>query len=91
MIPSSLVSHYCSSNLEALNTLTGASLPLFSTMHRLAALVRQRRERRGKGWSDENLFDAIQRATELEKDLANEKERLDALVLGTSSTVLLSY
>ncbi|KGB74687.2 transcriptional activator [Cryptococcus deuterogattii R265] len=81
MIPSSLVSHYCSSNLEALNTLTGASLPLFSTMHRLAALVRQRRERRGKGWSDENLFDAIQRATELEKDLANEKERLDALVL----------
>lgn len=60
-------------------------------MHRLAALVRQRRERSGKGWSDENLFDAIQRATELEKDLTNEKKRLDALVLGTSSNVLLSY
>lgn len=81
MVPSSLVSHYCSFNLEALNTLTGASLPLFSTMHRLAALVRQRRGRRGKGWSDEDLFDALQRAMELEKDLTDEKKRLDALLI----------
>ncbi|OWZ62588.1 hypothetical protein AYX14_00008 [Cryptococcus neoformans] len=81
MVPTSLVSHYCSFNLEALNTLTGASLPLFSTMHRLAALVRQRRGRRGKGWSDQNLLDGMQRAMELEKDLTNEKKRLDALLL----------
>lgn len=88
MVPTSLVSHYCSFNLEALNTLTGASLPLFSTMHRLAALVRQQRGRRGKGWSDQNLLDGMQRAMELEKDLTNEKKRLDALLLGTFSNFL---
>ncbi|WVQ77263.1 hypothetical protein IAR50_006947 [Cryptococcus sp. DSM 104548] len=83
MVPEALIKHYHSSSLETLHTLTGASLPLFSTMHRIASLVRQRRAKRGKGagWSDEELMDVVTPARALEKVLDDEKKRLDALVL----------
>ncbi|WWD17573.1 hypothetical protein CI109_102014 [Kwoniella shandongensis] len=80
MVPNSIASHHSSTALETLHTLTGVSLPLFSTMHRVAALVRQRRSRRGKGWSDEDLLDVVQPALDLEAALTEEKKRLDHLV-----------
>ncbi|TYJ53754.1 hypothetical protein B9479_005592 [Cryptococcus floricola] len=83
MVPEALIKHYHPSSLETLHTLTGASLPLFSTMHRIASLVRQRRAKRGKRawWSDEELMDVVTPARELERVLEDEKKRLDALVL----------
>jgi transcriptional activator protein UGA3 len=68
---------------ETLHTLTGLSLPLFGKIHRIAALVRQRRTKhRSATWSDEALIDIVQSATRLEAELKEEKHRLDALILG---------
>ncbi|OCF31007.1 hypothetical protein I316_07278 [Kwoniella heveanensis BCC8398] len=81
MIPDSIVQHYSGTGLDTLHTLTGVSLPLFSRMHRLSALHRLRRSKKGKGWSDENLVDVVQPAMVLEAELQAEKKRLDELVL----------
>ncbi|ORY27123.1 fungal-specific transcription factor domain-domain-containing protein [Naematelia encephala] len=81
MVPEVIVNQYCRTGLETLNTLTGASLPLFAKMHRIAALVHQRRSKRGKGWSDDDLLDVVQPAMELEEALTKEKKRLDELVI----------
>ncbi|WVF71737.1 hypothetical protein IAT40_006545 [Kwoniella sp. CBS 6097] len=81
MIPDSIVQHYSGTGLDTLHTLTGVSLPLFSRMHRLSALHRLRRSKKGKGWSDENLVDVVQPALVLEIELQAEKKRLDELVL----------
>ncbi|WRT66087.1 uncharacterized protein IL334_003040 [Kwoniella shivajii] len=81
MIPKSIAQKYSRAGLDTLHTLTGVSLPLFSRMHRLAELIRLRRSRQGKGWSDEHLLDVVKPALQIEAELNEEKTRLDELVL----------
>nr|XP_019046014.1 hypothetical protein I302_04754 [Kwoniella bestiolae CBS 10118]OCF24944.1 hypothetical protein I302_04754 [Kwoniella bestiolae CBS 10118] len=81
MIPKSIAQKYSRAGLDTLHTLTGVSLPLFSRMHRLAELIRLRRSRRNKGWSDEHLLDVVKPALQIEAELNEEKLRLDALVI----------
>ncbi|KAK8858953.1 hypothetical protein IAR55_003184 [Kwoniella newhampshirensis] len=81
MVPESIANHHSRTGMETLHTLTGVSLPLFSTMHRVAELVRRRRAKRGKGWSDEDLLDSVKPALNLEAALTEEKTRLDHLVM----------
>ncbi|WWC61542.1 uncharacterized protein I303_104126 [Kwoniella dejecticola CBS 10117] len=81
MVPKSLAQKYSRAGLDTLHTLTGVSLPLFSRMHRLAELIRLRRSRKGKGWSDEHLLDVVKPALQIEAELNEEKTRLDELVL----------
>lgn len=81
MIPSKTLEAHSASALDTLHTLTGVSLPLFSKIYRIAALIQQRRGKVG-GWSDEGLMDLIQPCGEIEEELREEKLRLDGLVLG---------
>ncbi|KAK6910371.1 hypothetical protein I203_104403 [Kwoniella mangroviensis CBS 8507] len=81
MIPKSIAQKYSRAGLDTLHTLTGVSLPLFSRMHRLAELIRLRRSRRHKGWSDEHLLDVVKPALQIEAELNEEKIRLDGLVI----------
>nr|XP_019010670.1 uncharacterized protein I206_03972 [Kwoniella pini CBS 10737]OCF49451.1 hypothetical protein I206_03972 [Kwoniella pini CBS 10737] len=81
MVPKSIAQKYSRAGLDTLHTLTGVSLPLFSRMHRLAELIRLRRSRKDKGWSDEHLLDVVKPALQIEAELNEEKTRLDELVL----------
>jgi hypothetical protein len=69
--------------MEGLNTLTGACLPLFIKMYRIAQLTKQRRET--GAWGDEALIDIVAAAEELETELQAEKKRMDELVHGMLS------
>jgi hypothetical protein len=64
--------------MNGLNTLTGACLPLFIKMYRIARLTRQRRE--VSVWGDEALVDIVAASDELELELQGEKKRMDSLV-----------
>lgn len=91
ILPYTVVSAFSRPASDNLHTLTGVSLPLFCKMYRIAALVRQRRSKRsGKAsssasasgaWSDDGLVDMVRSAEELEAELAEEKKRMDALVI----------
>lgn len=69
---------------ETLHTLTGLSLPLFIKMHRIAALIRLRRNQPGGRWTDEALVDIAQSAEEIENELKEDKRKMAALVVGES-------
>jgi hypothetical protein len=76
--------------MEGLNTLTGACLPLFIKMYRIARLTQQRRET--SAWGDEALVDIVAAAEELELELQAEKIRMASLVQGRAEiyfTILL--
>jgi transcriptional activator protein UGA3 len=66
---------------DKFHTLTGVSLPLFCKISRIAALVRQRHSKRNGAWSDDDLVDMVRSAEELETELAEDKTRMDALVI----------
>jgi len=68
--------------MDGLNTLTGACLPLFIKMYRIARLTKQRREARV--WADEALVDIVAASEDLELELQAEKRRMDGLVQGGS-------
>jgi len=72
--------------MEGLNTLTGACLPLFIKMYRIARLTKQRQEI--SAWGDEALVDIVAAAEEVELELQAEKRRMDSLVQGTSDLLV---
>lgn len=80
MLPFRVVRAHSDASHDALHTLTGVNLPLFSKMYQIAAAQRQRRTNSLQGITDEALLDAVRFADELEGELHEEKRRLDALV-----------
>lgn len=78
IIPYDTLQLFSSQAVHRLNTLTGACLPLFIKMHRIASLTRRCRDRRD--WSDDTLVDTVEEAEALEIELKEEKERMDGMV-----------
>ena len=76
---------YARSHPESLHSLTGVSLPLFSRIHRVAALHRQRRAFGPMAlWTDDQLLDHVQAASVIEEELMEDKRHLDRILHGTS-------
>jgi len=86
IIPYDTALSYSSRAMEGLNTLTGACLPLFIKMYRIARLTKQRQET--SAWGDEALVDIVAAAEEVELELQAEKRRMDSLVQGTSDLLV---
>ena len=59
-------------------------MPVFCKMYRLASLIRQRRAASSSGstMNDEMLLDVVRSAEQLESELEEERQRIDALVKG---------
>lgn len=86
MVSQEVITRYSASASESLHSLTGVSLPVFTKIHRIAALHRQRREHGALDvWSDDQLLDLVRAAEEIEGELREEKRRLDAVLQGTST------
>lgn len=78
IIPYDTLQLFSSQAVHHLNTLTGACLPLFIKMHRIASLTKRCRGRRE--WNDDTLVDTVEEAETLENELKEEKKRMDAMV-----------
>lgn len=84
LVPSDILELYSSRAIDKLNTLTGACLPLFVKMHRIASVTKDRRDR--KVWDDEALIDTIQIVDNIEEGLREEKDTMESLVRGKPPT-----
>jgi hypothetical protein len=78
LIPYDTLQLFSSQAVHHLNTLTGACLPLFIKMHRIASLTKRCRFR--QTWNDDALVDTVQEAETIEIELKDEKKRMDAMV-----------
>lgn len=81
MVSHAVMSRFSPSASESLHGLTGVSLPLFSKIHRIAALHKQRRDI-GNEWTDDQLLDLVRTAEAIEAELRDEKRRLGDVLRG---------
>lgn len=84
MVPYSLILKHAQGQLAALHTLTGVNLPVFCKMYRVIKLIRERRSS-GDVQSDA-LLEVVGAAEELEDELEAERQRVESLVRGTSTS-----
>ena len=95
MVPYSVLLTFSNPSSDHLHTLTGACFPVFCRLNRIATLASQRRQKSrrterktGEGqasssrplWSDEELYDLVTAAKEIENELVNDKKKMDVLV-----------
>ena len=90
-MPYSVLLTYSNPSSDYLNTLTGACFPVFCRFNRIATLASQRRQKsRGQStrrpgdesvlWSDEELYDLVSSAREIEEELKEDKKQMEAMV-----------
>jgi hypothetical protein len=70
---------YSQPAIDSLHTLCGVGLQCFCIMHKIAGLIRRRRQFKDT-WSDDGLADLVQDAEHIEQELEAERVRLDALI-----------
>ncbi|KAJ9115427.1 hypothetical protein QFC22_005184 [Naganishia vaughanmartiniae] len=69
-----------------INTLTGLAWPIFTTMYRIAGLIRKKRERatasarEGNAWRYDELVDLVSEAEKIQQDLDTEKRLIDEVI-----------
>ncbi|KAJ9094982.1 hypothetical protein QFC21_005775 [Naganishia friedmannii] len=69
-----------------INTLTGLAWPVFTTMYRIAGLIRKKRERasasarKGNAWNYDELVDLVSEAEKIQQDLDTEKRLIDEVI-----------
>ena len=71
--------------MDSLHTLTGVSLRPFCIMQRIAALIRKRRASQSTFWDAESLLSLTESIDKVEKELDDEKLRLQLLVSGAKA------
>lgn len=67
--------------IDSLQTLCGVGLQCFCIMHKISGLIRRKRSYSSK-WADELLADLVADAEQLERDLEDERIRLDDMMKG---------
>ncbi|KAJ9102980.1 hypothetical protein QFC19_004537 [Naganishia cerealis] len=69
-----------------INTLTGLAWPIFTTMYRVAGLIRKKRNRAsqsvqdGTTWRYDELMDLVSEAEKIQQDLDSEKRLIDEVI-----------
>lgn len=84
MVPYSLILKHAQGQLDAVHTLTGVNLPVFCKMYRVIELIRRRRQASSGGnvQNSHALLEVVGSAEQLEEELEEERQRVEALVKG---------